>query len=133
MGDISPHFSRAEFECPHCRQLVLDPRLIPALEELRARGPEPVIVHDGYRCEEHNLAVGGVPRSEHTLGMAADIVISGLTMQQMYDRAITVSAFRNGGVGVYDSNFLHVDVREHKARWSRVAGRYGAITDIVSV
>ena len=33
----------------------------------------PVIVNSGYRCPELNRAVGGVPRSYHLAGRAADL------------------------------------------------------------
>jgi uncharacterized protein YcbK (DUF882 family) len=43
------------------------------LEELRAALGRPVVITSGYRCPEHNKAVGGVPRSPHMLGRAVDI------------------------------------------------------------
>ncbi len=103
--------------------------LIQSLEQLRGLGPEPIIVHDGYRCPEHNREVGGVEHSEHLLGIAADIKIQGLSLQQQYDRAKTVPDFDNGGIGVYpESNFIHVDVRDGKARWARIKGEYRDIS-----
>ena len=35
-----------------------------------------VVITSGYRCPQLNLAVHGVPGSQHTLGEAADIFIS---------------------------------------------------------
>ena len=35
MGDLSPHFSRKEFECRGCGRLVLDDNLLDGLEALR--------------------------------------------------------------------------------------------------
>ena len=103
--------------------------LIQSLEQLRGLGPEPIIVHDGYRCPEHNREVGGVEHSEHLLGIAADIKIQGLSLQQQYDRAKTVPDFDNGGIGVYpESNFIHVDVRDGKARWAKIKGEYRDIS-----
>jgi len=40
----------------------------------------------------------------------------------MYELATQVPQFGDGGVGVYDGDFLHVDVRGHRARWARVRG-----------
>ena len=100
-------------------------------EALRALGAEPILVDDGYRCPEHNAAVGGVNDSQHTEGKAADIRIEGLTLQQMYDRAKSIPAFLNGGIGVYDGGFIHVDIRNGKARWSRVRGVYLGIDQLV--
>lgn len=78
--------------------------LVAALEKLRALGPEPITIDDAYRCPENNTEAGGVSDSQHLLGKAADIVIHGLTLQQMYDRAVQVPEFLNGGIGVYDTN-----------------------------
>jgi uncharacterized protein YcbK (DUF882 family) len=109
----------------------VDPRLIDALERLRQRAGVPIVIHAGYRCPAHNQAVGGVPNSEHTRGLAADIHISGLSLQQMYDVASEVPEFDQGGIGAYDTNFLHVDVRDHRARWARVSGKYVGIQELV--
>jgi len=132
VGDLSPHFDRKEFACPHCGVCKIEMSLVNALEELRTQGPEPIIIHDGYRCPEHNAAVGGAPHSEHMEGIAADFSITGLTLQQMYDRTKIVPAFANGGIGVYDGNFIHADTRNGKARWSRKNGVYLGLDVLVN-
>lgn len=129
MGDLSPHFSTSEMQCHCCGRCSIDGRLIDALENLRALGPEPIIVNDAFRCEEQNKKVGGVPHSEHPNGTAADIRITGLTLKQMFERAELVGAFANGGIGIYDGGFIHVDVRNGKARWARVKGKYVGIEE----
>lgn len=131
MGDLSAHFSTEEMKCRDCGRCSVTGELIAALEELRALGPEPIIVSDGYRCPEHNSAVGGVKCSQHMAGKAADIRIQGLSLQQMYDRAKTVPSFLAGGIGVYDTGFIHVDVRDTEARWSRIKGIYLGISELV--
>ena len=131
MGDLSPHFSKAELACRCCGRLKVDPRLIEGLEALRILAAEPIVIHAGCRCPAHNRAVGGVPNSEHTRGLAADIHIPGLNLQQMYDLASEVPQFAQGEIGAYDSNFLHVDVRDHRARWARVSGKYVGIQELV--
>jgi uncharacterized protein YcbK (DUF882 family) len=133
MGDLSPHFSTSEMQCKcGCGKCLLDPALIPALEALHALGPEAIFVDDGYRCEAHNAAVGGVPHSEHPKGEAADVRIGSLSLQEQYDRAKQVPAFANGGIGVYSENFLHVDVRAGKARWARKNGVYIGLGALVT-
>ena len=49
--------------------------------------------------------------SEHTRGMPANIHMLGLALQQMHELALEISQFADGGIGAYDSDFLHVDVR----------------------
>lgn len=131
MGDLSPHFSRNELECHCCSRLQLDSRLLEGLEALRTLAGVPVVVHAGYRCERHNAEVGGVPRSEHTRGLAADIDLPGLSLQRMYELALEIPQFAQGGIGAYDGGFLHVDVRDRRARWARVSGRYMGIQELV--
>ena len=124
MGDLSVHFYRHEFVCHCCGSFQLDPKLLEALEALRNLAAAPVVVLCGYRCREHNRRVGGRPNSQHLLGKAADIRIAGLNLQSMYEFALRVPQFAGGGIGVYDRDFLHVDVREHAARWAQVVGHY---------
>lgn len=122
MGDLSPHFSTDEMACKHCKRLQLDPRLLPALERLRDLAGGPIVIHDAYRCPQHNAAVGGVNHSQHELGAAADLDIPGKSLQAMYDLAKQVPAFADGGIGAYSgldgtTPRLHVDVRRGAARW----------------
>lgn len=132
MGDLSAHFSKAELACHCCGELKIETALIEALEQLRTLADKAIVVHDGYRCPAHNQEVGGVSESEHTRGMAADISITGLSLQQMFELALQVPTFLNGGVGVYDGNFLHLDTRAHQARWARVRGQYVGIQHLVT-
>ena len=131
MGDLTAHFSRSELQCRCCGRLQIDSRLLDGLENLRALAGVPVVIHAGYRCPRHNQEVGGVPHSEHTAGLAADIALRGLSLQRMYELALKVPQFAQGGIGVYDGGFLHVDVREHRARWARVSGRYVGVAALV--
>jgi uncharacterized protein YcbK (DUF882 family) len=126
MGDLSQHFSRKEFECRCCGRLQLDSHLVEGLEALRALAGVTVVVNAGYRCPRHNQEVGGVPNSEHTRGLAADIRLPGLSLQQMYELAMQVPQFAEGGIGVYDGDFLHVDVRGHRARCGCAATMLGS-------
>jgi len=134
VGDLSDHFSKSELCCKcGCDLCLVSPRLVNALEKLRALGPEPIVIHDGYRCEKHNKEVGGVGGSTHMTGEAADLHIKNLTLQQMYDRAMQVPEFANGGIGVYSEEFIHVDVRNYKARWARKNKVYLGLDTLVEV
>lgn len=132
MGDISEHFSRDEFACPHCGQSVIAPGLIDALEELRALAPSAIRITSGYRCPEHNKSVGGASGSQHQNGVGVDIAIADLTVEQMYVLAEQVDGFRNGGLGVYDDGHLHIDVRGRRARWFKAKGKTVSVKDFFS-
>ena len=43
------------------------------LDPLREAYGKPIVVSSGYRCSKLNRAVGGVARSQHITGQAADI------------------------------------------------------------
>ena len=75
------HFRIQEFVC-HCgcempaeaRQNI-EALVADVLDPLREAYGKPIYVNSGYRCEKHNKAVGGVPKSQHMLGQAADISV----------------------------------------------------------
>jgi uncharacterized protein YcbK (DUF882 family) len=46
------------------------------LQPLRDAWGGPLFINSGYRCLELNEAVGGVPTSQHVLGMAADVGVT---------------------------------------------------------
>lgn len=127
----SEHFSSAELACHHCKVNACTRELVDALEALRSIVGVPIGLDCAYRCPAHNLAVGGVPDSEHTRGLAADIKIAGMTTRQMYRAAVQVPAFAGGGIGVAaHQGYIHVDVRGHRARWLYdIAGRATSIWD----
>lgn len=121
MAKISDHFDSNEFKCKCCGQLPkggMNPELIALLEDIRAKLDKPISITSGYRCESHNMKCGGKPKSQHMLGNAADIQVSGVSAAEVhmfiehnfYKRAV--------GLGKYPS-FTHVDVRDGEiARWN---------------
>ena len=59
---------------PSAEAIVNMNRLITeVLEPARLKAGVPIIVNSGYRCKALNAAVGGVARSYHLAGRAADI------------------------------------------------------------
>lgn len=112
MGDLSPHFSRHEFDCRDGSRANPDARLIEALERLRAIcGNRPLRIVSGYRSPAYNKRVGGAPRSQHLVNRAADIPSGYATVAQARQ-----AGFRGiGSSGVWAT---HVDVRSGGiARW----------------
>ena len=51
----------------------LDALVDNVLDPARELLGKPIHVNSGFRCPAHNAAVGGVAKSQHTLGEAADI------------------------------------------------------------
>lgn len=123
MGDLSAHFSRAEFRCKcGCGQVIVKPELVEALETIREHGGIPMTITSGYRCPAHNAAVGGAPDSAHTRGEAADFWVSGNRDRFKFIESIvwTDAVFRYG----LGKDFIHVDVAKDKP--SDVAWLYEA-------
>lgn len=116
---ISKHFDRDEFACKcGCGFATVDVELLAVLEDLRETYDAPIRINSGCRCPAHNKAVGGEPQSKHTQGIAADIVVTGVSPAK-------VANYLNGkysdqyGIGEY-AGWVHVDVRADKARWRKV-------------
>jgi len=114
---LSRNFNRYEFKC-HCgkRELIEPPReLLEVLEDVRLHFKRPVTIMSGYRCKKHNKAVGGAKRSKHKIGIAADIIVSGIAPHKVH-KYLTNKYVGQYGIGRY-SKFTHIDVRNKKARW----------------
>ena len=124
MGNLSKHFDSVEFACPCCGAVVIDDDLIVQLERLREYlgryGGGPIHINSGFRCFDHNTAVGGVRNSQHLYGKAADITVVGVSPFRVQDAADLI--FSDGGMGRYNT-FTHVDVRGHRARWDQRSSR----------
>lgn len=130
MPSLSEHFSTEEFADKSTGECKINPKLIEALEALRNLAGKPIHINSGYRTPSTNAAVGGVRNSQHELGNAADIEIEGLDTFKLCILADQIPAFQNGGIGIYPGhNFVHVDVRDTRARWARVNGKYGHIEE----
>jgi len=113
---LNEHFKEWEFRCRcRCNVIMINVRLVKMLEDLREKlGGEPVTILSGYRCPEHNKRVGGARHSQHMKGNAADIVVGGVSPEQVATKA---EALKFPGVGRYPF-FTHVDVRpDGLARW----------------
>ena len=123
------YFKINEFEC-HCgckmpaeveannRALVEN-----VLDPLREAYGKPIYVNSGYRCEKHNAAVGGVPRSQHMVGQAADISLRltayGLQDELMKLARIIVTQGRFDQLILYPT-FLHVSYKRNGMNRHRV-------------
>lgn len=112
---LSEHFQASEFACNCCGMVLVHPELVRKLEGLRNAVGEPVYITSGYRCIGFNKAVSGVENSYHMFGMAADIWVEGISLQQLGETADNIGF---DGIGIYkDRGFVHVDVRGYRARW----------------
>lgn len=118
---LSKNFNSSEFDCKckraTCKQTLIDLDHVANMQALRDRVGKAISQNCGYRCPEHNAEVGGASGSQHLKGFASDIVIAGMTPNEVADVAEPIFS----GLGRYDT-FTHVDSRAMlqkaaKARW----------------
>lgn len=127
MTRLSKNIDSREIECRCCGAVKADEKLIQGIQKLRDKIDMPIIFTSGYRCRDHNQAVGGAINSYHLTGQAADITC-GMSLLRLYFEAIGVPEFQDGGVGLYPSNgFIHVDTRGKRARWGKLDGKHCTI------
>lgn len=123
---LTKNFSLHEFACRDrgntpvpCELLPNVTRLADQLQILRDYVGVPIHVNSGYRTKDHNVAVGGSPNSQHLQAKAADIATGKHTPKQLaeiVEKLIKDGKMKIGGLGIYPS-FIHVDIRDYKARW----------------
>ena len=110
---IAYNFNLKEFECPCCKRVMLHSDLLRKLVKLRREIKEPLYINSGYRCQEENKKVGGVLKSYHLFGMAADVSVRNMSIPELL---LYAEKFKFGGIGIYNT-FLHLDIRQERARW----------------
>lgn len=113
--EVSKGFKACEFDCPctNCAVTLVDSELVSMLSALREKVGKPIAITSGYRCTKHQqeLKNSGYETaqgvSQHSLGKAADIVVSGMDISGLIADAIEVG-FKSIGAG---KTFLHLDTR----------------------
>ena len=115
---LSAHFNVQEFKC-QCGKLhdiLIDSGLIDKLERLyTALNCSKIIVTSGYRCPEHDKAVGGTSSGQHTKGTAADVCCYGQGGQPISSKTVCCKAQDLGFGGIANITtsyqYTHLDVR----------------------
>ena len=113
---IASHFNLSEFACLCCHRVMLHPKLLAKLVELRNILERPVYITSGYRCSRYNHQIGGVTNSYHCIGLAADIKVKEINLITLLEICENIDFT---GIGLYEKkNFLHLDVRPtRRVRW----------------
>jgi uncharacterized protein YcbK (DUF882 family) len=116
---VAPHFMLREFECTCCCSVRLHPELLKKLEALRQCLNAPVIITSGYRCESHNREVGGVEKSLHLRGQAADVAVPA-RMQSAFIALAQKIGF-DQTIAYPARNFVHLGVFDDPATTAKAA------------
>ena len=115
---LSPHFNAREFRCScgKSHETLLASELVDKLEALyTALNCSKIIVTSGYRCSEHDKAVGGTSSGQHTKGTAADVCCYGQDEQPISSKTVCCKAQDLGFGGIANITaayqYTHLDVR----------------------
>lgn len=93
-------------------------QLVRILRDTEKRFGRKVIVTSGYRSPRHNKRVRGARHSQHMNCKAADIRVPGVSKDKLY--AYLLRHPKRGGVGIYGSQWVHIDVaRQRTWDWRR--------------
>ena len=101
------YFSDDELKCKHCGELKFSDMTRERLNLLREDFGKPIIINSGYRCKEHNKAIGAT--QTHASGRAVDIRCSHKDAIKIVELAIKYD-FTGIGVNQKGSGrFIHLD------------------------
>ena len=89
------------------------------LQIIRDKVKKPIKINSAYRCEAWNKIQNGSKHSQHKLGKAVDIVVDGMSPDEVHKlvcEMIELGQINFGGIGKYNT-FTHLDMRDYSARW----------------
>ena len=113
MGDLSPHFDKAEFACECCGQYRdMSELLIQRLEKMhKIMNAKAIYINSGYRCISNPW---GFSTDAHRRCMAADIRVQRQEGGFYSSEDIAEAAERVGfgGIGLMLPDSCHVDTRD---------------------
>ena len=76
---------------PNASEIANLVRVAALLEEVRALVKKPITVNSGFRSKQVNDAVGSRDTSQHRIGCAADIRVSGMTPREVVEACIAAN------------------------------------------
>lgn len=87
-------------------------RLAELLEQVRALLGKPIMINSGYRSKQVNDSVGSKDTSQHRIGCAADIRVSGMTPSQVCEAIKASDIEFDQLIREFDS-WTHISVTNH--------------------
>lgn len=121
---LTKNFSLWEFRCKDGTDVPDEylenvKELAENLQVLRDYIDKPIHVISGYRSPKYNRKIGGARRSQHMTAKAGDLIVKGMTPDEVKDailQLIKEGKMKKGGIGLY-THFTHYDVRGFNRRW----------------
>jgi uncharacterized protein YcbK (DUF882 family) len=90
-------------------------RVASLLEEVRALLNKPILINSGFRSKAVNDAVGSRDTSQHRIGCAADIRVSGMTPREVVEACIAANIGYDQIIEEFGS-WTHISVPDSPAR-----------------
>ena len=104
------NFTEDEMRCKcGCGRADMDPDFMALLQGVRDAYKRPMVVNSGFRCPEHDTAIGGA--GVHPTGHAGDISVSGENAHSLLTVAL-VLGMRGIGLKQHSAmagRFMHLD------------------------
>ena len=121
-------------QCGGNHETLISSELIEKLEALYATlNCSKIIVTSGYRCPEHDKAVGGTSSGQHTKGTAADVCCYGQDGQPISSKTVCCKAQDLGFTGISNITssyqYTHLDVRTSGKWYGDEIHGNGTVTD----
>lgn len=122
---LSPHFTLEELTAsdtasrngwdntPSSVELANLKRLAVLLESIRTIIGHPIHINSGYRSKQVNDAVGSKDSSQHRLGCAADIKVTGMTPDQVCKKILASGQQFDQLIREFDS-WTHISVTSYE-------------------
>ncbi len=115
---ISDHFSRRDFQChsdPRENQFKISAGLVGALELLRSKANNRINIIKGFQTVASAEKEGNVKRNFHTQGLAANITIENMSIQEVFLLAEEIPEITGIGLNEH-KNYVHIRVNKAKTR-----------------
>ena len=130
---LSENFSKEDFwvvDDDGKQRLKISLGLVGALESLQSKLDKKITIVQGYITPEQAEKAGNWKRNFHPLGLAADIKVSGLSLEELFLVSETIETFKGIGLDIVNDH-VHVDVRnvDERVLWVVKKGEEVELTD----
>ena len=123
--NLSPSFKVREFRCSdNTDPIFIDSELVEILQKIRNHFGKPVNITSGFRTASKNAMIKNAAKfSQHLYGKAADIWISGVTVEQIAAYAETLlpnraATRRKDTPTVTTAGYISTPARQRAAGWA---------------
>lgn len=132
---LSSNFVTSEFRCKcgKAHSTLISTELVNGLQRLvDVLGASKAIITSGYRCSNHDKAVGGSGYGMHTRGLAADVIFYDKSGKPISSKLVSCKAQDLGFSGIANIDrtytYTHLDVGERKWYGDEVKGTSSSVT-----